>query len=138
MVPAKGAYASTAESLNALRKGEGGGGGSCVSDTEEVCCEPGRTSGGITEPGCVGWRRSRGAGPGVGGGVLKPCRGACRPAGPLIIPSLHCFSVSKGLDAHTALGGPDATLEGPSSRLRADRRWTQKVLNMCIYFIQAP
>lgn len=67
---------------------------------------------------CAGVQRSQhGAGCGcrvaaqqgemAGGVELR--RGACHSTGPLIIPSLPCFSASKGLDAHT-LGGPDATL----------------------------
>lgn len=79
-----------------------------VSDTEEVCCVCGRTNGAVTELAVSG-----GSAAGELAGGLRPSRGACHSAGPLIIPSLPCFRASKGLDAH-ALGGPDATLEGPA------------------------
>ncbi len=68
----------------------------------------GRTNGAVTELAVSG-----GSAAGELAGGLKLSCGACHSAGPLIIPSLPCFSASKGLDAH-ALGGPDATLEAPA------------------------
>lgn len=91
----------------------------------------------VTEPAVSG-----GSAAGELAGGLKLSSGACHSAGPLIIPSLPRSSASKGLDAH-ALGGPDATLEAPSSQLHVDRRRTQRAehphirANMCIYFMLA-
>lgn len=69
----------------------------------------GRTSGVVTELAVSGGDTA-----GELAGGLKLSCGACHSAGPLIIPRLHCFSASKGLDVHT-LGGLDATLEAPVS-----------------------
>lgn len=76
--------------------------------TLRKCVVCGRTNGAVTELAVSG-----GSAAGELAGGLKLSCGACHSAGPLIIPSLPCFSASKGLDAH-ALGGPDATLEAPA------------------------
>ena len=139
MAPAKGAYASSAEFLNAFWGDEGevaqrvsrvsdtGGGVCCVWAYKQRC----------HWAACVGWQRSRRAG---WGSEAEPrsvsLRWPINHSQPALLQRLKGARCARTRWSRCHPGSP-------GSRLHVDRRWTQRAehphirTNMCIYFILA-